>query len=447
MSLTATSARSRARSLFLGGAVALALVAAPAASATPVVVDVADGTNPATIAAKYGVVPDQVFTEVANAFSADVTAKQLAKLDADGSVQEVNPDGVVAHIDRPTFQLARGARFRPGTKPYLPPAQFEQYVAPEIRRIGANLSPTADIDGIDDRRVDADIAIVDSGVDPFNPDLNVVGGFDCVKGPRSDRGWGDRGDGHGTATASLAAAIDNGIGTVGAAPGARIWSVRVADPFGNITDSALLCGLEYVSHNRSIEVANLSLAGTGNQTGPCLDPRRWWRGSYGRRSGIDKIHQRICRLTNRGITVVAAAGNDAADASAYTPASYDEVIAVSAFADFDGLPGGLSPTYPECPPTEADDRFATFSNFGRVIDVSAPGVCSFTAGPGGQYGYVDGTSFAAPLVSGGAALLLSRRHNLSPERVRAQIRESAKPGPIAGDTDGFAEGILDVSTF
>lgn len=311
----------------------------------------------------------------------------------------------------------------------------------------AHLSVTADIDGIDDRRVDADIAILDGGVDPYHPDLSVVGGFDCVKGPREQRGWGDR-DGHGTLAAGFAAAIDNGIGVVGTAPGARIWSVRVADPAGYITDSALLCGLEYVARNRTIEVANLSFAGADNDMGPCVDPRRWWRvGFRARANRIDKVHQRICRITSKGITVVAAAGNDRADASAYTPAAYEEVIAVSAMTDYDGLPGGLAPVPEGCVPTELDDRFASFSNYGAVVDIAAPGVCVLSTTPGGQYGYVEGTSFAAPLVSGGAALIHARTRSIRPDRVRAQLLANAQPGPIPGDPDAYAEGILDVSRF
>jgi subtilisin family serine protease len=88
---------------------------------------------------------------------------------------------------------------------------------------------------------------------------------------------------------------------------------------------------------QSIEVANLSLAGTDNPVGPCIDQRQWWRVRRGAPSNrIDKVHQRICRLVAMGVTVVAAAGNDATDAATYTPAAYEEVIAVSAIADFDG---------------------------------------------------------------------------------------------------------------
>ena len=320
-------------------------------------------------------------------------------------------------------------------------------MTPEIRRIGGPSSKTADIDGVDDRRVNADIAVLDGGIDPYHPDLNVVGGYDCLPGPKAQRGYYDRGDGHGTLVAGLAAAIDNGIGTVGAAPGARLYAVRVADPFGSITNSALLCGLEWViRHSNVIDVANLSLSGAGNPIGPCRDPRQLPRDRFGKRAPVDRIHQKICRATTRGVSVVAAAGNDAQDASAYTPAAYEEVIAVSAFTDFDGLPGGkYAPAPPECFPEDVDDTFAAFSNFGRPIDISAPGVCSFSTFPGGLYGNVDGTSFSAPLVAGAAALIKAKNPSLSPALIRARLLARAEPGPITGDPDRFPEGILNIA--
>jgi subtilisin len=372
---------------------------------------------------------------------------RLVSLQADTTVEAVTNDAVVGRIE-PGRMYTAGARRKRGSDPYVPPGQFEQYVAPEIRRVRANVSRTADIDGIDDRRVDADIAILDSGIDPYHPDLNVVGGYDCVPGPRSDRGWADRGDGHGTVVAGHAAAIDNAVGVVGTAPGARLWAIRVADPFGNVLDSSLLCGLDWLLRNANrIDVANMSFAGSGNLNQPCRGTAGMKRDRWGKRLLVDRIHQKICRATDKGITFVAAAGNDASDASTYTPAAYDEVITVSAMVDFDGKPGGLAPTPPECYPTDVDDTFAEFSNYGKVVDVAAPGVCNYSTGPGGIYGYVDGTSFAAPLVAGAAALLMAKNPSMTPAKVRSKIVATATPGPIPLDPDTYPEGILNASTY
>jgi subtilisin family serine protease len=415
---------------------------AQSAPATQVIVDVFAGVNPATVAAKYGIVTEQVFTEVANAFTAAVTARQITLLEADVDVQQVAADGIAGRIPRPRIRLTRADQGAPPPVPAQPP----QFVTAAIRRVNAPLSFTAHINGIDDRRVDADIAILDGGVDPYHPDLNVVGGVDCVPGPAAGRGYYDR-DGHGTLVAGFAAAIDNAIGLVGVAPGARIWAVRVADPSGFVTDSALLCGLEYTARNRKIEVANLSLAGEGNIIAPCREPSRGAPRVKFREPKQNDIHERICRLVKRGVTVVAAAGNAAADAGTFAPAAFDEVIAVSAIADFDGLPGGLAPTPTVCFPTERDDHLATFSNYGAAVDIAAPGVCVTSTFPGGRYAMVEGTSFSAPMVAGAAALLYDRRPKISPAEVRQLIINSADHTTIPGDPDGFPEGVLDVSSF
>jgi subtilisin family serine protease len=384
---------------------------------------------------------------------------------ADNKVVAVSNDRVVARIDRGVAMPGRPLQSLPGQPPVksppranpgqppasIPPQPSPQFTTAAIRRIGGPLSVTADIDGQDDRRVNADIAVLDGGVDPYHPDLNVVGGLDCVPGPVSDRGYYDR-DGHGTFVSGMAAAIDNGIGIVGAAPGARIWSVRVADSFGGITDSALLCGLQYATRNKAIDVINLSLSGAGNLIAPCVhvqakivDKLRRQR-KPGTPSQIDRIHEQICRAVKGGKTVVAAAGNSSQDASFYTPAAYPEVITVSAMVDFDGKPGALAAPPPICFPDDVDDHFAVFSNFGAPVDIAAPGVCVGSLIPGGMYASADGTSFSAPLVSGAAALLLANQ-SLTPDQVRQRLIAAAEPGPLPGDPDQFPEGVLQVSTF
>jgi subtilisin family serine protease len=416
---------------------------------TSVIVDVAPGTDPATIAAKYSITVKNVFADVFNGFSADLTGEQISKIGADAKVVAITEDRIIARIDRGKLPSPAPNK-NPGQPPASIPSQPSQNTTPAIRRIGGPLSPTADIDGQDDRRVNADIAILDGGVDQYHPDLNVVGGYDCVPGPRGERGYYDR-DGHGTFVAGLAAAIDNGIGIVGAAPGARIWAVRVADIFGGITDSALLCGLQYATRSKEIDVINLSLSGAGNVIAPCVGEQakivdKLRRQKRGTPTQIDRIHEQICRAVGRGKTVVAAAGNDSADASFYTPAAYPEVITASAMADFDGKPGALAPTPAVCFPEDHDDHFAVFSNFGAPVDIAAPGVCVGSLIPGGFYALADGTSFAAPQVSGAAALLLANQ-SLSPTQVRQRILAAAEPGPLPDDPDQFPEGVLQISTF
>ena len=289
------------------------------------VVMVKDGLDPAQVATADGVAPTQVWDEVGG-FAAELTDKQVNRLRADSSVESVEVDGVAASIPH---------------RSSAPVPQPAQMIKAAVRRVGGLESPTAKIDGIDER-IDVDIAILDGGIQPDHPDLNVAGGHNCVGKGKS---WKDR-DGHGTMVSGFAAALDNDIGIVGIAPGARLWAIRVADPDGLISDSALLCGLNWaIKHADEIEVANMSLAGDENDLVPCgTRPRP--------RSHEARIHDAICKLTRKGVTAVASAGNYSMDATTFSPAGYPEVIAVSAMADYDGLPGGLAATPSVCHPDD-----------------------------------------------------------------------------------------------
>ena len=120
-------------------------------------------------------------------------------------------------------------------------------------------------------------------------------------------------------------------------------------------------------------------------------------------SPADPLHGAICRVVNdAGLPAVVAAGNQRRDATTTVPATYDEVIAVSAFADTDGAPGGRGSW--RC--GHSDDRFASFSNFGADIDITAPGACISSTSLGSVYAELSGTSMAAPHVTGAVVLFL-----------------------------------------
>jgi subtilisin len=300
-----------------------------------------------------------------------------------------------------------------------------------INRANADASPTAAINGRD-QRVDVDVAVIDSGVDLGHPDLNVfrAGAHNCFRqAPNAD----DQ-NGHGTHVAGTIGALDNGFGVVGMAPGARIWPVRVLGPTGGGSMSEVICGVDYVTaHARQIEVANMSLGGPGGRDD----------GSCGRRSG-DLLHQAICASVAAGVTYVVAAGNSSRDAAAFSPSSYDEVITVSALADFNGRPGGGAPA--TCL-ADVDDTFAGFSNHGHDVDLIAPGVCILSTWPGGGFNTLSGTSMASPHVAGGAALYMARHPGATPAAVRTALRAAGTTWSGVGDPDGITEPLLDVSGF
>ncbi|MDQ4007940.1 MAG: S8 family serine peptidase [Actinomycetota bacterium] len=300
-----------------------------------------------------------------------------------------------------------------------------------INRANADASPTAAVDGAD-QRVNVDVAVIDTGVDLDHPDLNVYrqGETNCALLGISP----DDQNGHGTHVSGTIGALDNDQGVVGMAPGARIWPVKVLNAAGVGRTSDVICGIDYVTaHADQIEVANMSLGGGGEDDGNC-----------GRSNG-DAQHQAICASVAAGVTYAVAAGNDSADAAESTPAAYDEVITVSALADFNGQPGGgAAPTCRQ----DVDDTFADFSNHGSDVDLVAPGTCITSTWMGGGYDTISGTSMASPHVAGGAALYAANNPGASPGQVQSALESAGSSDWNAvDDPDGTKEPLLDVTGF
>jgi subtilisin len=311
---------------------------------------------------------------------------------------------------------------------YVEPDQvayaFSHTVPTGIRRIFADGNPNLRIDGVDDVRIDVDVAVIDTGIDWTHPDLNVVARTDCSGGSpfraTCSDGSGDDGNGHGTHVAGTIAALDNDFGVVGVAPGARLWAVKVLSDNGSGWNSGVIAGVDWVTARASsIEVANMSLGG-GNSQALC-----------------DAVRASVAA----GVVHAVAAGNSDADAGSYSPANCPDAITVSALADFDGLAGGLSA--PTCR-SDQDDTLADFSNWGAAVDIAAPGVCILSTWKGGGYATLSGTSMAAPHVAGAAALLKASGV-LHPLTVRETLLAGANLDWTDDSGDGRKEPLLDVS--
>jgi subtilisin family serine protease len=218
---------------------------------------------------------------------------------------------------------------------------------------------------------------------------------------------------------------------VGVAPGARLWAVRVLNNAGSGSWASVICGVDWVTARAgTIEVANMSLGGTGDDTGGCND---------------GGLHEAICKSVAAGVTYAVAAGNSADDARNHVPAAYDQVITVSALADFDGRPGGLGAA--TCRADE-DDTLANFSNFGADIDLIAPGVCIYSTWKRGGYNTISGTSMASPHVAGAAALYKSTNPGASPSQVKSALQSAGNLGwNDADDPDPTKEILLNVDAF
>ena len=217
------------------------------------------------------------------------------------------------------------------------------------------------------------------------------------------------------------AAIDNGDGVVGVAPGARIWSVKVLGTSSGST-SALICGLDWIAANAGIiDVANMSLEGPNSVASTCT-------------SGTDPVHTAVCAVTDRGVPIAVAAGNKNTDAGATMPAKYPSVITTAAITDYNGQPGGGAPAS-GCSDS-ADDTKASYSNFGSVVDIATSGTCVTSTTSNGGYGLMSGTSMASPMVAGALALYKSANPGSSADAARSWLFGSASRS--ASSAEGYS---------
>jgi hypothetical protein len=271
------------------------------------------------------------------------------------------------------------------------------------------------------------VAIIDSGVDTshrdLTPNLDLANAYNCV-----DPGTAPEDDnGHGTHVAGIAAAAFNadGYGLVGVAPEASILPLKAFDASGQGSTSWILCALDRLAQVVTAApmptALNMSFADTGGDTN-CDD-------------GIvsDDLHEALCDVVAVGeaagapVVPVAAAGNSDVDAAGTIPAAFHDVITVSALADHDKEPGGAAGcvyvtmlfNY------ECDDTLASFSNFGTVVDVAAPGVNIYSTVPGG-HDSLSGTSMSAPHVTGVVALMLGEHGTLDTAGARSLLLQTGE---------------------
>jgi serine protease AprX len=280
------------------------------------------------------------------------------------------------------------------------------------------------------------IAIVDSGVQPGRVEdfgARVVANLNLTTGmygsPAVDT------NGHGTLVAGLAAGAASAY--PGAAPNANIVSLDVVREDGSALTSDVIAAADWIYANRDaygIRVANFSLHSA--------------RPDY---SFQDPLDRAVRRLWLTGTVVVAAAGNEGPHRMVYAPASDPFVITVGAV--------GTNDT-----PDTADDTNAPWSSYGYTgegfakPELAAPGrhvAGPFAAGstifqsfpdrvvaPG--YGWMSGTSFAAPIVAGAAAQILARHPEWTPDQVKAALMMTARSLP-ASDSMSAGVGEIDAA--
>jgi subtilisin len=303
----------------------------------------------------------------------------------------------------------------------------------------------------------AAVAVIDTGIYD-HPELNIAGGVNCAKDDLLGNLLGGGGysdsNGHGTHVSGIIGARADGQGIVGVAPGTPLYAVKVFSSLGSGSLSNVVCGLDWVAENaaaKNIKVVNMSLGGDGTDDGACGT------------KDDDAFHAAVCKVVAAGVTVVAAAGNDHVDLVKSVPAAYDEVLTVSAMADFDGLPGGKAPGS-TCSTKGTDDTAAAFSDFalpGGPDDahtIAAPGVCIYSTWNDGGYKTISGTSMASPHVAGAVARCIDAGPcaGLTPAQIITRLRADASHRPagtgFVGDTrnpvpDKYYGDLLDTSAY
>ena len=237
----------------------------------------------------------------------------------------------------------------------------------------------------------------------------------------NNKPWDD--DGHGTFVAGIIAAAHNDIGISGINPGAKIMVVKALNAFGHTRASNIAQAIIYAVDNGA-QIINISVGGKHL--------------SRAKQDALDYAH-------SRGVLVVMAAGNEATDTADYS-SGLNHLITVAA--------------------TDPEDRRVNYSNWGQQVDIAAPGtdVLSLRArqtdflsnitdsnyhigdayvGKDKRYFRAGGTSFAAPMVSATASLILANKPKLSHIQVRHMLLNSARDIETPGWDQLTGYGLLD----
>ncbi|WP_405646137.1 S8 family peptidase [Streptomyces uncialis] len=238
--------------------------------------------------------------------------------------------------------------------------------------------------------------VIDTGVRVSHSQLTgrAGNGYDAIEGDTVAQD----GNGHGTHVATTIAGS-----TYGVAKKARIVAVRVLDNNGSGTTAGVIAGVDWVTRNHSgPSVANMSLGGGASTT----------------------LDNAVRNSIASGVTYAVAAGNSGVNASSTSPARVTQAITVGA--------------------TSNTDAKASWSNFGSVLDLFAPGV-SITAGwhtGDSATNTISGTSMAAPHVAGAAAVYLSSRPTATPAQVSTALVNGATNSVVTTPGSGSPNKLL-----
>ncbi|KAL6712150.1 hypothetical protein ACN47E_000027 [Coniothyrium glycines] len=230
--------------------------------------------------------------------------------------------------------------------------------------------------------------VIDTGISTTHPEFEGRATFlanFAGDGSNSD------GNGHGTHVAGTI-----GAKTYGVAKKTKLYAIKVLGANGQGTNSGVIAGINYVANDAKTRscpkgaVANMSLGGVRSTA----------------------VNSAAANVVSAGVFLAVAAGNEAQDASNSSPASEATAYTVGA--------------------TDSSDRLASFSNFGTVVDILAPGVSILSTWLNGGTNTISGTSMASPHVAGLAAYLLSFEGKQTPAALSSRITALSLRNKITG---------------
>lgn len=240
------------------------------------------------------------------------------------------------------------------------------------------------------------VYVIDTGVRISHSTFGgrAKNGYDFVDGDAVAQD----GNGHGTHVAGTIAG-----GTYGVAKGATVYGVRVLDDAGSGTTAGVVAGIDWVTANAiKPAVANMSLGGGASTT----------------------IDAAVNRSIAAGVTYAVAAGNSNANASSYSPARVAAAITVGA--------------------TTSTDARASYSNYGSVLDIFAPGssITSSWNTSDTATNTISGTSMATPHVAGVIARYLQNNTSATPAQVSSALTSGATTGKVTSAGSGSPNRLL-----
>ena len=247
------------------------------------------------------------------------------------------------------------------------------------------------------------VAVVDSGSGP-HPDLveNLLPGRSIIGTVETQDGRDIDASGHGTHVSGIIAAVaNNGIGGSGVAPNAKILPIQVLDQAGQGDARDVAAGVRFAADNGA-RVINLSLGGATESS---------------------SLTQAITYANDKGVLVVAAAGNGGAADKPKWPASLDLTLAVTA--------------------VDQANNATSFDQRGDYIDLSAPGA-NIVSTAKGDYVTLSGTSMAAGFVAGAAALLFAAEPRVTNAQVRDILLRTATDIGEPGRDVTFGAGLINM---